>query len=160
MKGWVIGIALMGMTAGCVTTEEANQAIQSRWIGQPSDVFFAQYGPPVSQFAMNDGGTIYTWRGGETSRDVAPVYRPMTEQEKAAARNAPHTVINIGGTYNANPAPPGQVVVSPGRVDYLACEAQITTSPAGIITYIKATRDTDGQGLSFSRCAEVFDVTS
>lgn len=153
-------MVVLGMTTACVTTEQANEAIQSQWIGQPSDLFFSNYGPPISQYALNGGGTIYTWRGGEVSRQVSPTYRAMTPQELEAQKNAPRTIINIGGNYNANQAPPGQVMVSPGRVDQLACEAQITTDASGIITNIRATRDTDGYGLAFSRCAEVFNVTS
>ena len=72
MKNFMgIGLVVLGLLAGCTTTEEANQAIQGRWIGQPSDAFFSQYGPPSSAFPLNSGGTVYTWRGGETSRTVS-----------------------------------------------------------------------------------------
>jgi hypothetical protein len=152
-------VAMAAAVGGCTTTEDANNAIQSRWVGQPSDSFFAQYGPPVRSYAMNSGGTIYTWHGGDTSRNVAPVYRDMTDAEKEAAKKNPTTIINIG-TYGSSSqyVPPGKVLVTPGRIDELSCEAQITTNDAGIITDIKATRDSDGEGFSFSRCAEVFGV--
>ncbi|MCQ8781507.1 hypothetical protein [Mangrovibrevibacter kandeliae] len=72
-------------------------------------------------------------------------------------------MINIG-TYGetapADPARPGQVLMSPSRVERLGCEAQITVSPQGIINAIRMTRDSDGEGLSLSRCAEVFGVAS
>ncbi|WP_442578139.1 hypothetical protein ACSBOB_21640 [Mesorhizobium sp. ASY16-5R] len=149
--------ALAVVAAGCTTTEDANNTIRSRWIGQPSDAFFAQYGPPVRSYAMNSGGTIYTWRGGDTNRNVSPVYRDMTDSEKDAARKNPTTVINIAtdGSSFQSP-PPGKVLLTPGRTDQLSCEAQITTDGGGVITDIKTTRDTDGEGFSFSRCAEVF----
>ncbi|MEF2073325.1 hypothetical protein [Consotaella aegiceratis] len=151
------GVLCAAVLTGCTTTEDANLAIQSQWMGQPSDAFFAQYGPPASQFALNDGGTIYTWRGGDTERSIAAQYRPMTESEKKHAKDGPRTVINIG----SDPAPyvpPGQVLVSPARTEQLGCEAQIATNADGIITSIRTSRDTDGQGFSFSRCAEVFGV--
>jgi hypothetical protein len=50
------------------------------------------------------------------------------------------------------------VMVKPARVEALFCEAQITADAGGMITNIEATRDTDGEGFSLSRCAEVFGV--
>lgn len=149
--------------AGCTTTEEANQVMQGRWIGQPSDAFFSQYGPPASEFPLNSGGTVYTWRGGETMRNVPAQYRSMTKQEKefAEKHRSPQTVINIGGgNMSVDTAPPGQVLVAPARSEELGCEAQISTNAGGIITNIRTSRDTDGEGFSFSRCAEVFGVSS
>lgn len=166
MKSTLLSTVMMSLVAiglaGCTTTEEANQAIQGRWLGQPSDAFFSQYGPPVSAFPLNAGGTVYTWRGGETVRNVPAQYRPMTQQERefAEKQRSPRTVINIGGNMAVDSAPPGQVLVSPARSEELGCEAQITANSGGIITNIRASRDTDGEGFSFSRCAEVFGVTS
>ena len=39
--------------AGCTTTEDANRALQSRWIGQPVERFFAAYGPPISEYPLS-----------------------------------------------------------------------------------------------------------
>ena len=155
----LLAVAMAVALAGCTTTDDANNSIQSQWIGRSTDAFFAQYGPPVRSFPMNSGGTIYTWHGGDTSRTVAPVYRDMTDAEKDAAKRGPSTIINIatdGSSFQS--APPGKVLVTPGRSDQLSCEAQITTDVSGVITDIKATRDSDGEGFSLSRCAEVFGV--
>ncbi|MBP0617543.1 hypothetical protein [Jiella mangrovi] len=157
-----MGVVLVAL-AGCTTTEEANQAMQGRWVGQSSDAFFSQYGPPVSEFPLNNGGTVYTWRGGETVRNVPAQYRSMTKQEKELAekRRSPSTIINIGGgNMSMDSAPPGQVMMTPARSEQLGCEAQITANSNGIITNIRTSRDTDGEGFSLSRCAEVFGVTS
>jgi len=152
-------LAMAVALVGCTTTEDANNAIQSRWIGRTTDDFFAQYGPPVRAYPMNSGGTIYTWHGGDKRRDIAPVYRDMTDAEKEAAKKNPYTYINIntnGSSYGS--VPPGKVLVTPGRVEDLSCETQITADASGVITSIRATRDTDGDGFSLSRCAEVFGV--
>ncbi|MEE2950825.1 MAG: hypothetical protein VYD57_06150 [Pseudomonadota bacterium] len=150
--------------AGCTTTQEANEALQSRWVGQPSDAFFSQFGPPATAFPLNDGGQVYTWRGGDTDRRIPAQYRMMTEQEKKNQASSPSTIINIAlGGMSTGPStyvPPGQVLVSPERTERLGCEAQIGVNASGIITSIRTTRDTDGAGFSFSRCAEVFGVTS
>src|SRR5690606_30522887 len=81
----LLALAMAVALVGCTTTEDANNAIQSRWIGRTTDDFFAQYGPPVRAYPMNSGGTIYTWHGGDKRRDIAPVYRDMTDAEKEAA---------------------------------------------------------------------------
>ncbi|MER0239394.1 hypothetical protein [Fulvimarina sp. MAC8] len=156
-----LGLAALGLAA-CTTTEDANQAIQSRWTGQQSDLFFSQYGPPASTFPLNNGGTVYTWRGGETVRDVPAQYRAMSKEERKfeEKRRNNSTIINIGGSMSMESAPPGQVLVTPARTEQLGCEAQITTNDRGIITNIRTSRDTDGEGFSFSRCAEVFGVES
>ncbi|MBO0902133.1 hypothetical protein [Jiella sonneratiae] len=154
-------ILAFGLLSGCTTTEEANQAIQGRWIGQQSDAFFSQYGPPSSSFPLNSGGTVYTWRGGETVRTVSAQYRDMTKQEREyEEKRRGSTIINIGGNMAMDATPPGKVLLSPSRTEQLGCEAQITTDAGGIITNIRTSRDTDGEGFSFSRCAEVFGVSS
>ena len=155
----LFAVAMAVALAGCTTTEDANNAIQSQWIGRSTDAFFAQYGPPIRSYPMNSGGTIYTWHGGDKRRNVSPVYRDMTDAEKQAAKNNPYAVINIntnGSSYES--VPPGKVLLTPGRVDDLSCETQISADASGIITAIKATRDSDGDGFSMSRCAEVFGV--
>ena len=59
--------------AACTTTEDANRALQSRWIGQPAERFFAAYGPPIDEYPLSSG-KIYTWRGGDKTRYIPPVY--------------------------------------------------------------------------------------
>ena len=70
MKIRIAAIAALAaaVLAGCTTTEEANTVIQSRWIGQPAELFFTQYGPPISEFPMGSGNILYTWRGGDKTQ--------------------------------------------------------------------------------------------
>lgn len=168
-----IGLLLAAaLLAGCTTTEEANQAIKSRWIGQSSDSFFARYGPPMRQFPLNNGGTIYSWRGGETTQVVPAEYRSVSTTPTPVATNtstttvvnnsAPNTTVTETRTTSTSigiAAQPTQVMVRPERVETLFCEAQLTVDAAGLITNIEASRDTTGAGLSLSRCAEVFGVS-
>ncbi len=63
----------LAVLAGCTTTEDANRALQSRWIGQPVERFFAAYGPPIDEYPLSSG-KIYTWRGGDKTRYIPPVY--------------------------------------------------------------------------------------
>ncbi|SME96562.1 hypothetical protein SAMN02982989_0306 [Xaviernesmea oryzae] len=161
-----LGVLAVGIV-GCTTTEEANKAIQSRWIGQPVDSFFTYYGPPVSTFPLNDGGTIYTWVGGETTRHIPAQYQtlPVNDPNKIT-RTTTETRKNSDGsttttTRSSSIGVPQQTVtrmVSPARTEDLFCELQITAGPDKVIRMLRATNDTDGEGLSFSRCAEVMGV--
>lgn len=171
----VIGAALAAL-AGCVTTEQAQKAMDSRFIGQPSDVFFSQYGAPQSSFALNNGGTTYRWRGGETVIMIPAVYRTVDKPASGIGANNTKTTTTTtvsrpdtnttvietnSSSFNVNlSASPQQVLVSPARTEPVFCEAQIAVDAKGIITGIRVTQDTQGAGLSISRCAEVFDVKS
>lgn len=158
--------------AACTTTEEANQALKSRFVGQPSDAFFTQYGAPLSEFSLNNSGKVYRWRGGETTRTLPAEYTTIGASDPMAGKTTTKTTTTVsqpnssttvtetrttssGVTFGGGPQ---QVMVKPPRVEALFCEAQISTDANGIITSVEATRDTDGQGFSLSRCAEVFGV--
>lgn len=141
MRGSILTVALAGLAlAGCQTTEEAARNIQNRWLGQPADSFFVANGPPVSSFSRDNGGQIYTWRGGEHT-SVTPAQMRTTIQQ---GKPAPFQRSSVISTYQ-----PAQ------RHDYV-CEAQIAVDPAGVIESVRISRDTDGVGFSLSRCAEVF----
>jgi hypothetical protein len=158
---------LAAVVSGCATTEEANKAIQSKWIGQPADSFFTQYGPPVSSFTLNDGGRIYTWFGGEATRHIPAQYQTPKDANKVTSsktetrRNVDGTTTTITRTssYDIGLPPPPRMI-SPARTEQLSCEIQITTGADDVIRMLRATNDTDGEGLSFSRCAEVMGVKS
>ena len=169
------GLLAMFVLAGCTTTEEANNAMKSRFIGQSSDVFFSQYGAPLSSFALNNGGTVYRWRGGETTRTIPAEYKTVSNtpanpvlgqttkttttvtQPNAGTTVTETRTTSSGISIGAAPAVQ-QVLVTPARTERLFCEAQITTDTAGIIVNVEATGDTTGAGFSLSRCAEVFGV--
>ncbi|MNT63912.1 hypothetical protein D3C72_2017660 [compost metagenome] len=59
----------------------------------------------------------------------------------------------LGGGYAPQPQ-----MIAPPRYEELFCELQITADPSDRIVAIRATNDTDGEGLSFSRCAEVLNA--
>ena len=148
---------------GCTTTEEANKAIQSRWIGPPADMFFSQYGPPESVYRMTGGGNVYTWRGGDKTRYVPAQYERV--ETPAVARSVTTEVTNGQVTKTSTSTvgvsmPARERMISPARNEQLFCEIQISTDPADRIQSIRASNDTDGEGLSLSRCAEVMGVKS
>ncbi len=173
MRLHIAGLAALGIlalgVAGCTTTEEANKAIQSKWIGQPVDSFFTFYGPPASSFPLNDGGMIYTWVGGQTVRHIPAQYQTLPPNDaNKVTRTTTETQKNADGSTTtttrsssfgiSQPAAPR--MISPARSEELFCELQITAGPDKMIRMLRATNDTDGEGLSLSRCAEIMGVKS
>ena len=141
MKTTLLVVAIAAALAGCQTTEKAAQTLKSEWIGQSADSFFVQNGPPVTGFPRDNGGQIYTWRGGE-----ATSVRPGSFQ----TRTVPTQTLDGRRTTTTT------TTYQPPRQFNYVCEAQIVADPQGIIESIRISRDSDGMGLSFSRCAELF----
>jgi hypothetical protein len=164
-------LAALALTAGCVTTQEAERAMASRFIGQSSDAFFSTYGVPQSSFPLHNGNTLYTWRGGQSVYHRPAQYQTINPPAAGLGSTTIKTT-----THTSHPGPgqtvtetksksftsgislPQQVMVAPPRDVALFCEAQITVNPQGNISALRVTQDTDGAGLSLSRCAEVFGV--
>ena len=126
-------LAAVAMACGCTTTEEANKAIQSRWTGQPADMFFAQYGPPESVYRMTNGGNVYTWRGGDKTRYIPAQYERV--ETPAIARSVTTEVTNGQVTKTSTSTvgvtvPGRERMISPARNEELFCEIQIATDPA------------------------------
>ncbi|MEN5083508.1 hypothetical protein ABE438_13580 [Bosea sp. TWI1241] len=127
--------------AGCQTTQKAAETLRSEWIGQSADSFFVANGPPVTAFPRDNGGALYTWRGGE-----ATSVRPASFQ----TRSVPTQTLDGRRTMTTT------TTYQPPRQFNYVCEAQIAADPQGVIESIRISRDSDGMGLSFSRCAELF----
>lgn len=147
--------------SSCTTTEDANNAARSRWLGQPVDSFFAAYGPPIDEYPLSSG-KIYTWRGGDKTRYIPPTYS-NPEPASTVVRTQTRTdgsgqTVTQTRVITRDPFWQPQMI-SPPQYQQLFCELQINTDKAGVITAIRASNDTDGDGFSLSRCAEVLGVT-
>lgn len=142
------------LMAGCTTTEDAQRSVAGRWAGQPVDSFFSAYGPPVSNYKLSGGRTIYTWRGGKLDKYIPPDYQIVRRDPFYDPMLGPRFGPRFGPWYDD----PQMVMVSPGRDVRLQCEAQITVNKARVIEAISLSGDTEGDGISRSRCAEVFGV--
>ncbi len=139
--GYVALVLVAGLLAGCKTTEEAARSMRSDWVGRSTDSFFSAYGPPETSFDLDSGGRVFTWRGGE-----ATSYQPGRYQTNQVSHLSATGQIQRSTVTTYQP---------PRRQDFV-CEAQITADARGIIENIRISRDTDGRGLSLSRCAELF----
>ncbi len=140
--------------AGCTTTEDAQRSLDRRWPGQPVDNFFSAYGPPVSSYKLSGGRVIYTWRGGRLEKYIPPDYQIVRRDPFYDPMFGPRFGPRFGPWFDD----PQMVMVSPGRDVRLQCVAQITVDKARIIQSISLSADTEGDGFSQSRCAEVFGV--
>jgi hypothetical protein len=142
MKTMLIAACAAALLAGCQTTQQAAQTMRSEWVGESADSFFVANGPPVSSFPRDNGGQIYTWRGGEAS-----IVRPGSVQ----TRRVPAQTLDGRRTTTTT------VTYQPAqRVNYV-CEAQIAADAEGKIESIRISRDSGGMFLSFSRCGELFN---
>jgi len=164
----IMTVLALGLGA-CQTTQDAARNVRVAWVGQPVDAFFVENGPPVSSYARRDGGAIFTWRGGEASYVVpAQVQRsPGSAQPLASTSRTETRVSNpsLGTQVTRStttsfsfgvPQPSATQVIRPARRVELVCEAQIAVDDEGIIESVRISRDTQGEFLSFSRCADVF----
>lgn len=61
-----IGLLLALFAAGCVTPNY-NYPGHSRYHGVHIDLFFLEWGAPVSSHPAKDGGTLYLWYSGRNS---------------------------------------------------------------------------------------------
>lgn len=151
----------LALLASCTTTEDANRAMQSRWIGQPVERFFAAYGPPIDEYPLSSG-KIYTWRGGDKTRYIPPTYsspEPAQTIVRTQTRTDGSGKTVVTQTRIVQRAPFWEPeMISPPQYQRLFCELQINTDKSDVIISIRASNDTDGDGLSLSRCAEVLGV--
>jgi hypothetical protein len=157
-------LLLVPALLGCQTTADAQREVGSRWIGRHIDEFFIENGQPESSFALQNGGTVFRWSGGNETRDV-PINRGPTPaggwsrttgtSQSTFANNAV-TTTSTSTTVGFNPAGLIAALQPTHRTVSYGCDADIATDAAGRILNVRLSRDTTGVGFSMSRCAEVF----
>ena len=47
VAGLMLSVSIV--LSACTTTEDANNAARSRWLGQPVEAFCTAYGPPIGE---------------------------------------------------------------------------------------------------------------
>ena len=119
---------------GCTTTEQANAAMESKFVGQTTDSFFVDHGPPAASHNLDDGRVIYLWAENPHS-----VYLPGSTTA---------TVNVVGNTAWVN-----GWTSSPSSIN-VQCQVRII-SRDGKIEKIVAQSDSVGWW-QLSRCNEIF----
>jgi len=133
---WMSALVLTSLiAAGCTTTEQANEAMETRFLGTSVDDFFINYGPPMASHTLTDGRNIYLWaeKGGSVT---------LPSQTHG-------TVTMIGDTAWWNGW------TSPGTTINVQCQVRIVASKIGEIERILAHSDSLGWW-EMSRCHELF----
>jgi hypothetical protein len=122
-----LAIALSACTTTNISTITAQNPVEARWKGQSAGIFFAKFGPPLSD--TSDGSqTVYNWRGGyKTTRT------PAQFASAADGKRGKQT--------------------APARTAYLSCTVQLTVSSDYTIRSVRTVSDRPGaNGPSY--CAE------
>ncbi len=122
-------ITLAGLAlalAGCTSVGTSTNGIEAKWRGQPAGVFFAKFGPPISDIDAG-GSTVYTWRGAYKTRKVPAEYADLGNGKKGK-------------------------VTARARTEYLRCEVQLTVSSDYTIRGVRTVIDKPGTGGAPSYC--------
>lgn len=116
--------------SACTTTAPSlspKSAVETPWVGQSAGVFFAKFGPPLSDVDTGDT-TTYNWRGGYKTAKVPAKF----EEGKDGKRGRQ---------------------ISPARTSYLSCTVQLVVGGDYKIRSIRTVSDRPGvNGPSY--CAE------
>ena len=87
------------LLAGCTTTKQAQQAIESHYQGKPVDQFFLRYGPPAQQYKTQEGQTIFVWSSDPAGRSGGA--RPITYCELQLVADAGLVLRTITPRYDS-----------------------------------------------------------
>ena len=90
------GVTFAGLAialSACTTTPSiaTRNPVETRWVGQSAGVFFAKFGPPLSD--VDSGGTTtFTWRGGYKTAKIPAQFEEGKDgkrgRQTAAARTS------------------------------------------------------------------------
>jgi len=109
--------------------------LNHRFIGQPANDFFRQYGLPGDDFELSEGGTVYRW---------ASVRSAMIPADVTVRRyTSPDGTYEVADTYSL-----------PSEAQY--CELRIYADSENVIEKFAVSVDTMGKWSS-SRCSEIFE---
>ena len=131
----MLALVILAAIAGCASTQDAANLLNTRFAGKNIDEFVLRYGAPFQRHDLNSGDVMYTWSSGVTSYQM-PATTSVQGTRTAAGYYGTATTTG-GGTLNT------------------FCDVQIVTAPGGLIKSIYPVRDTIGNW-ALSRCAEVF----
>lgn len=114
-------------TDGSTPSFTQKSPVETRWVGQSAGIFFAKFGPPLSDTEAG-GSTIYNWRGGYRKATIAARFEEGKDGKKGRQ-------------------------IAPARTASLSCTVQLTVSSDYVITGVRTVSDRAGiNGPSY--CAE------
>ncbi|MES5097355.1 hypothetical protein ABUK73_03910 [Agrobacterium sp. BA1120] len=95
--------------SACTTTTPSlapKSAVETRWVGQSAGVFFAKFGPPLSD--VDSGSTTtYNWRGGYKTTTIPAKYDETKDGKRGRQTSSARKVylsctvqLVVGSDYN------------------------------------------------------------
>ena len=130
-------ITLAGLAialSACTTSEGSSvpsftqkSPVETRWVGQSAGIFFAKFGPPLSD-TESGSSTVYNWRGGYKKATIPARFEEGKDGKKGRQ-------------------------ISPARTASLSCTVQLVVYSNYTITSVRTVSDRPGvNGPSY--CAE------
>ena len=119
--------------SACTTSEDyvpsftQQSPVETRWVSQSAGIFFAKFGPPLSD-TESGSPTVYNWRGGYKKATIPAKFEEGKDGKKGRQ-------------------------ISPARTASLSCTVQLVVSSNYTITSVRTVSDRPGvNGPSY--CAE------
>ena len=114
-------------TGGSTPSFTQKSPVETRWVGQSAGIFFAKFGPPLSD-TETGSSTVYNWRGGYRKATIPARFEEGKDGKKGRQ-------------------------ISPTRTASLSCTVQLVVSSDYKITAVRTVSDRPGiNGPSY--CAE------
>jgi len=114
-------------TGGSTPSFTQKSPVETRWVGQSAGIFFAKFGPPLSD-TETGSSTVYNWRGGYKKATIPAKFEEGKDGKKGRQ-------------------------ISPARTASLSCTVQLVVSSDYTITSVRTVSDRPGvNGPSY--CAE------
>jgi hypothetical protein len=129
----ILAVAL----SACVSVQETQTAVESAWVGRQADEFFIAYGPPSSDYRLDNGDRLVRWSSG-----VNQYFVPGSSHSTG-------TVIGNQVSVTTYSSPPSAIETE--------CQVDIVIDPKGTITKMRIAKDTVGDW-QLSRCREFLKV--
>lgn len=123
------------LLCGCSSSNDANNALKERYLGENADSFFMNYGIPEASYKLSNGDKIYRWNSGVSKMQ-------MPDNYSVSGNSVP-----VGFTAN---------IVDNGGYDIsIGCKVDITANAENNIISIAVRSDSLGYWET-SRCHEIF----
>ena len=87
LAGLAIALSACTTSTGSAPSFTQKSPVETRWVGQSAGIFFAKFGPPLSD-TETGSSTIYNWRGGYKKATV-PARSKMARTARRVARFRP-----------------------------------------------------------------------
>lgn len=83
-------------TDGSTPSFTQKSPVETRWVGQSAGIFFAKFGPPLSD-TESGSSTVYNWRGGYKKATIPAKFEEGKDGKRPADFARPHRLPFLHG---------------------------------------------------------------